>query len=72
MAVIDVSENLVQQDNQNWSPDYHLMNTEFIYRRNKEKKQKNYKIIFFGLTIITIGYGLGILTCSLSNICPKF
>ena len=67
MTVVDLSENL-NQDN-NWNNNYNLINTEFIYRRNKEKKQKNCKIILFGLTLITIGYGLGILTCSLSNIC---
>jgi hypothetical protein len=51
-----------------WNDEYHLMNSQFSYQRGIDKKNKCKKISC-GITTILVSYGIGILTCYLSNIC---
>tara|TARA_B110000914_G_scaffold130558_1_gene114096 strand:+ start:365 stop:580 length:216 start_codon:yes stop_codon:yes gene_type:complete len=52
-----------------WNDEYHLMNSQFSYQRRIDQNRKKCKKILCGITAIIVGYGMGIMTCYLGNIC---
>ena len=67
MTVVNLSENLSENQQEIHKDPYQFYSTEFIY--HKKKDNKKYKIILSGMTLLIIGYGLGIVTCKLSYFC---
>tara|TARA_Y100000590_G_C15665558_1_gene994315 strand:- start:191 stop:385 length:195 start_codon:yes stop_codon:yes gene_type:complete len=64
MTVVNLSEN---QQEIHKDP-YQFYSTEFIYHKKKDKGNKT-KMILSSMTLLIIGYGLGIVTCKLIHFC---
>lgn len=68
MVVVNLNDE-PEIHNNSFNDEYHLMNSQFSYQSRMDQNRNKCKKILCGITAVMVGYGMGITTCYLGNIC---